>query len=76
MTKAGDPWRYPTIDHIVPSSQKGTDKPENLKSSCAWCNSGRAAVNHCIVTLVCIEAIVGPSLSKIARYYNRSVKSS
>jgi 5-methylcytosine-specific restriction endonuclease McrA len=64
----------PTIDHIVPVSQGGKNIRENAKVSCIWCNEGRAAVGHCIVTLTCINAIVGSSLSKIAVFYNRSCR--
>jgi hypothetical protein len=31
------------VDHIVPVSKGGTDDPENLRTSCFECNSGKGA---------------------------------
>lgn len=32
-----------TIDHVTPTALGGSDKPENLVTACADCNSGKAA---------------------------------
>lgn len=31
------------VDHIIPRSRGGTDKPSNLTTSCADCNLGKGA---------------------------------
>jgi 5-methylcytosine-specific restriction endonuclease McrA len=32
---------YPTLDHVTPQSQGGTDDPDNLRTAHRWCNSVR-----------------------------------
>lgn len=34
---SGSPWR-PSLDHVVPRSEGGSDDPENLRLSHFWCN--------------------------------------
>ena len=34
-----------TVDHVVPVSLGGTDKPDNLVAACRDCNAGKAASN-------------------------------
>lgn len=34
-----------TVDHVVPVSLGGTDKPDNLVAACSDCNAGKAASN-------------------------------
>lgn len=66
--------RKATLDHIIPICWKGKDCQQNVKVSCGYCNEGRAATEHCIVSFICIKTIVGPSISQIAKYYGKSVR--
>jgi hypothetical protein len=73
MTRSGT--HVATIDHIQPRCHNGPNTKENVKVSCEWCNSGRAAVDHCYLTLICISSILNSQdLRLIARYYQASLK--
>lgn len=40
-----DPWS-PTLDHVTPRSQGGSDDPSNLRLCHLWCNSVRGDLSH------------------------------
>lgn len=41
----GSDW-YPTLDHVIPRSQGGSDDPSNLRTAHHWCNAVRGDLSH------------------------------
>lgn len=45
LAGSGSIWR-PSLDHVVPYTEDGTDEPENLRLAHFWCNSVRGAATY------------------------------
>lgn len=45
---SADPWSdwYPSLDHIVPRSQGGSDDDDNLRTAHRWCNAVRGDLSY------------------------------